>query len=139
MSSASHQLFAAGLLTDALGAERAIEFVVAARETVAEFADEHGVDSVFRAGLAAGDVVAGVIGTERIAFDVWGHPSRLAVALAAVARPGGVLVDDTVVDAVGEEWSFEPDPGLVGLGGERLTGSYLGERERAPQAELGQT
>lgn len=135
MSSASQQLFAAGLRTDDLGAEQAVDFVSEARHTAREFGEAHSVEVVFRAGLAAGDVVAGVIGTERIAFDVWGHPSRLAVALGAVAHPGGVLVDDAVVDAVGDSWGFEHDPGLVGLGGERLTGSYLRERKQASTAD----
>lgn len=141
-SSASQQLFAAGLRTDELGAERALEFVSTARHAVAEFGESREVEVKYRAGLAAGDVVAGIIGTERMAFDVWGHPSRLAVALAAVAQPGEVLVDETVAAAIGDSWQLEAAQDLVGLGGESLAGLYVrgpsepaDEQSRPPSGE----
>jgi class 3 adenylate cyclase len=135
LSSASQQVFATGLQTDDLGAERAVDFVSAAREAAVRFGELHEVETEFRAGLAAGDVVAGVVGTERMAFDVWGHPSRLAVALGAVAQPGDVLVDDAVAEAVGDHWQLEQDMDLVGLGGENLAGSYLRGRRDTSGAD----
>jgi class 3 adenylate cyclase len=68
-------------------------------------------------GLASGYVVTGVVGTERVAFNVWGNPRRRAETLATVAGASEILVDPTVASHVGDEWAVDPVIGLVGLDG----------------------
>lgn len=43
-----------------------------------------------RVGLASGTVMAGVIGTERFSFDVWGDTVNTASRMASEAEPGAV-------------------------------------------------
>ena len=121
-SSASQQVFAAGLQSADLGAKAAVEMAVAARERTTASSEADEIGFAFRAGLAAGDVVGGVVGSERLAFEVWGEPPRVAVALAGVAADGEILVGESVHDAVGADWRLERVAGLTDLSGDPLPG-----------------
>jgi adenylate cyclase len=55
----------------------ALEMRAAARKTAARF----GVELTLRIGIAMGPVMAGVIGTKKFSYDVWGDPVNLAARL----------------------------------------------------------
>jgi HAMP domain-containing protein len=121
-STATQALYAIGLQVEGEEAGRAVEFAVAAQAWIAEATEGAGLVITSHFGLAAGDVFAGVVGTERIAFNVWGAPRRDAATLAAVASPGQILVDPAVASQISDEWAVEPVPELVDLAGKRLKG-----------------
>jgi len=86
---------------------RAVGFAVAARDLIRALGARDEIETAFRAGLAAGDVVTGVVGADRMYFDVWGAPRLRAAELADEAEPGQILVDATVADAGGDDWVGE--------------------------------
>jgi class 3 adenylate cyclase len=131
-SASSRLIYVAGLDTRELEANRAAAFVSAARAAARAFASSNAVQLEFSAGLAAGEVMAGVVGTERLGFGVWGDPPRRAVTREAVAQPDQILVDDVVADAIGDDWPIERVTGLMSLSGEPLSSWELGEP--APEA-----
>ena len=122
VSSATQYIAVAGLNTENDAADKAVAFAVDVREWLSEAGSNVGVEIVTRIGLASGDVVTGVVGTERLAFNVWGNPRRRAETLAAVARGSEILVDPTVASHVSEEWAVDPALGLVGVDGAPLEG-----------------
>lgn len=61
-----------------------------------------------RVGLAAGPVVAGVIGRRKFAYDVWGDSVNLASRLQAAGRPGCILVAEPVASRGGDRFRFGP-------------------------------
>jgi class 3 adenylate cyclase len=130
-STATEHLYATGLksedeppgeVTEPGPESRAAEFVMHVGEWIREAAESTGLGFEFRGGLAAGDVVAGVVGTDRIAFTVWGTPRRRAVELASVAKPDQILVDQAVAAGIGDTWLVEPMADLVDFKGGRLDG-----------------
>ena len=122
VSSATEYTAVAGLDSEDDDAASAVEFAVAVQEWLERASDGLGVVITTRAGLASGDVVTGVVGTERLTFNVWGNPRRRAATLAGVAGRSEILVDPTVASHVGEEWAVDPVPGLVGLDGVEIDG-----------------
>ncbi len=124
-SSADHHLFTAGLGSTDDGAAPAADFVVRAKRVLAEIADDVTVEVSFRAGLATGDMATGLVGSTQLSFGLWGEPPRRALALDAVAAPGQVLIDPSVVDALGDRWRVEPVGDLVDLGGAPLAAAEL--------------
>lgn len=122
VSSATEYIAVAGLDTDDDEAGKAVDFAVAVRDWLDHAGSEVGVVIATRIGLASGDVVTGVIGTDRVAFNVWGNPRRRATVLASVARSNEILVDPTVASHVGSEWAVDPAVGLVGLDGAAIDG-----------------
>jgi class 3 adenylate cyclase len=62
----------------------------------------------FRIGLHCGPVVAGVIGTRRFIYDVWGDTVNLASRMESLGVPGRVQVTGAVVDRLQDTFRFEP-------------------------------
>jgi class 3 adenylate cyclase len=109
------ELYLCGLEQDDAQVASATEFVLVAIAKVPEIGAEFGQALTARAGMSAGDVATGVIGTRQPSFGVWGDPPGTAVTLAALARPGQVLADSTVVAQLGREWHVGPLEKLPGL------------------------
>ncbi|MGI9643248.1 MAG: adenylate/guanylate cyclase domain-containing protein, partial [Acidimicrobiia bacterium] len=68
-------------------------------------------------GIASGDMVAGVMGTERLTVDVIGAPRQIAGSLSQAADQRQVLVDAEVASRLGESWAVERVSGLEDVGG----------------------
>ena len=67
-----------------------------------------GLDLQIRVGLASGPVMAGVIGTDRFSYDVWGETVNLASRLESHGLPGKVHVSGEVQRALRDKFVFEP-------------------------------
>jgi class 3 adenylate cyclase len=77
-----------------------------------------------RVGLHAGPVVAGIIGSRKFAFDVWGDTVNLASRLESTAVPGRLHVSQVVADALSGEFVLEPR-GQIELKGKGATSTWF--------------
>ena len=84
-------------------ARMALSMQAAADATGAEF----GVGLRLRIGMALGPVMAGVIGSQRFGYDVWGDPVNLAARLETSGEVGKIQVSAAFRDALGEAFAFE--------------------------------
>jgi adenylate cyclase len=85
-------------------AEMALEMldvVEAARRTVGE-------PLQLRIGLHTGGLVAGVIGTSKFAYDVWGDAVNTAKRMETYSLPGRIHVSAATRVALGDRFRFEP-------------------------------
>src|SRR5437899_1152333 len=60
-----------------------------------------------RVGLHSGAVMAGVIGTRKFAYDVWGDTVNIAARMEAASQPNRVLASAVTVKALGSDYAFE--------------------------------
>jgi len=60
--------------------------------TVERLRAENGLAISLRIGMACGPVMAGVIGTRKFSYDVWGDPVNLASRLEGQSVPGRILI-----------------------------------------------
>ncbi len=73
-------------------AERLVRLGLAMLETAAQVRADTGLEVQMRVGIACGPVMAGVIGTNKFSYDVWGDTVNLAARLESIGKPGRVLV-----------------------------------------------
>jgi len=76
-------------------------------DCIARLRAETGLNINIRVGLASGPVTAGVIGTRKFSYDVWGDPVNLASRLEGLATPGRVLVCPACRSKLGDAFEFE--------------------------------
>lgn len=69
-------------------AELALDMLAAAGRV----GSDTGVEIKLRIGIAAGPVMAGVIGVSKFAYDVWGNTVNLAARLERLATSGQILL-----------------------------------------------
>ena len=97
-------------------AEAVAELALRMLEAVERLNREAGTAFQVRIGMHTGPVVAGVIGTHKFTYDVWGDTVNVASRLEAHGLPGRVHVSDEVRRALGHRYEFEPR-GAIGLRG----------------------
>ncbi len=121
-SSTARYVFALGLDVEAPEANKGVAFASDVRAAFGELSDELGVAITCRVGLSAGQVVQGIVGSDRMAFTVWGVPLNDATDLSMASAPDEIVVDAAVAGRLDDEWSLEPMDELVDISGGRLDG-----------------
>jgi class 3 adenylate cyclase len=83
-----------------------------------------------RVGIHAGALVAGIVGTSRFAYDVWGDTVNTASRLETTSEPGGIHVSAEVAALLEPRFVCEPR-GVVDLKGKGTVETYflVGRRE----------
>jgi adenylate cyclase len=76
-------------------------------ELVERLSAAHGVDLKIRVGIASGPLMAGVIGTDKFSYDVWGETVNLASRLESHGVPGEIQVSGAVKKALDDRFVFE--------------------------------
>ena len=73
----------------------------------ANWREAHGLSLPIRIGLASGPVVGGVIGQQRILFDLWGDTVNTAARMQSTGVPGRIQVSESTVARTSERFEFE--------------------------------
>lgn len=103
-------------------------------DTVARLRIETGLSIYLRVGMASGPVMAGVIGTRKFSYDVWGDPVNLASRLEGQSSPGRILICPGCRSKLGEDFLYEARGPIEIKGiGAQETWFLLGEKPRAAQ------
>lgn len=71
-----------------------------------------------RIGIAAGPVVAGVVGKHKFSFEVWGEAVTIAEQLEAEGLAGAILISESVRREIGDTWHCRQHPPLMSRGRE---------------------
>lgn len=61
-----------------------------------------------RIGIHSGPVIAGVIGTNRFSYDLWGDTVNIASRMESQGVPGMIQVTEAVYQTLADDYVFEP-------------------------------
>ena len=75
-----------------------------------------GLPLDIRIGMASGPMMAGVIGTKKFSYDVWGDPVNLASRLESASTPGRILMCPNCNDEIENTFTLE-SRGLIDIKG----------------------
>jgi class 3 adenylate cyclase len=92
-----------------------------------------------RIGMHTGTVVAGIIGTHKFIYDVWGDTVNIASRLEAGGAPGRIQVSEETRAKLAHRYEFEPRGAIKLRGrGRAVTWFLTGRKADAPvNAEMG--
>ncbi|MDP4021888.1 adenylate/guanylate cyclase domain-containing protein [Methylobacterium sp. NEAU 140] len=136
-----HYFAACGLTVPRLDhAARAIEFADAVAGEIRLIAAEHGLELSMRAAVASGEVHAGLVGSSRFVYDVWGKPLNVVRGLLQSAGIDEIRITAAVFNQLGTDSGFEPRPAAESAVGEiacfgRAAILPAGEAARRPPAD----
>jgi class 3 adenylate cyclase len=87
--------------------ERCARMAFGMMEAVSLVARDMQLPLSLRAGLHMGPAIAGVLGRERLAYDIWGETVNLASRLESSGRPGRLHMLASVAARLGGSYSLE--------------------------------
>jgi adenylate cyclase len=116
-------------------AEAIADFALAMLDTLEALNPTLDVPFAIRVGIHTGPVVAGVIGSHRFLYDIWGDSVNLASRLESHSLPGRIHVSPQVSRALASRYELEPR-GLINLRGiGKIRTSFLtGRKSGTPGA-----
>jgi adenylate cyclase len=102
---------------------------LAMRTVVADVSQQYGEDLKIRIGFHSGNVVAGVIGMHKFAYDVWGDTVNTASAMESRGLANEIQVSQASFMRLSEHFLFERR-GTIALKGNQHVETYLLRGER---------
>lgn len=104
-------------------AHAAADLALAMLGATARLADKLGKQVQLRIGLHSGPAIAGVIGSQKVFYDVWGDTVNTASRLESQGEIGRIQVTEDVKNMLGSSYEFEPR-GLVDFKGKGPINTY---------------
>jgi len=105
-------------------------------DTVAGLTDSRGRAVPLRIGMASGPVVAGVVGSQRFFYDVWGDAVNVASRMQSTSAVGRIQVPEPVYRRLRDRFVFE-ERGDVDVKGKGVMRTwYLVGRDNQPTLAL---
>jgi class 3 adenylate cyclase len=99
---------------------------------LAEFNRDRGTNLQIRIGLNSGPVVAGVIGSIKFIYDLWGDTVNLASRMESTGVPGAIQVTESVYRELGGEYKFE-ERGPIEVKGKGKLHTWILREEGVPE------
>jgi len=113
-------------------AEAIAEAALALQQEIVWHEAPNGETFSLRIGLNTGPVVAGVIGTSKFSYDLWGEAVNTAWQMEACGTPGCIQVNQTTYAKLRDKYIFE-DRGEFYVKGKGEVKTYFLKGRRRPE------
>lgn len=105
-------------------AEAVADMALDMQDAIAKFNQHTGESIAMRIGISTGPVVAGVIGTKKFIYDLWGDTVNTASRMESQGISGCIQVTETTHTCLHQAFQFEPR-GAIDIKGKGEMVTYL--------------
>ena len=88
-------------------AQKIADFALDMQEFISRYSAETGHNISMRTGIHSGTVVAGIVGTSKFSYDLWGDVVNVASRLESTGKPGIIQVSEAVRFRLEDDYTFE--------------------------------
>jgi len=88
-------------------AQQIAAFALDMQHAINDYAERSGRDIAMRTGIHTGTVVAGIVGTSKFSYDLWGDVVNIASRMESSSEPGNIQVSDAVRVRLQDDFCFE--------------------------------
>jgi class 3 adenylate cyclase len=104
--------------------EQMMRMAIRMIEISREFSNEKGINLRLRVGLNSGPVVAGIIGSRKFIYDLWGDTVNLASRMESHGLPDAIQVTRPVFEKMRKDYNFE-ERGSIDVKGKGATETWI--------------
>jgi class 3 adenylate cyclase/hemoglobin-like flavoprotein len=121
--------------------KRTVDFALATIEIIPRLNVKYNSALALRIGIHTGPVTAGVVGTQRLGYSIWGETAYIASSLQNKADLNYILLTQSVYERIADTYTFIQNPVIKIQGlGEVETWTLVTTRKLVPtQVELVQS
>ncbi|MEC4982829.1 MAG: adenylate/guanylate cyclase domain-containing protein [Oscillatoria sp. PMC 1068.18] len=105
-------------------AEAIAEMALKMQAEMQKFSAKHGEVFKIRVGINTGEVVAGVIGTKKFIYDLWGDAVNTASRMESHGIPGMIQVSATTYEILQNKYEFK-EQGCIPIKGKGKMMTYI--------------
>lgn len=104
--------------------ERLANFSLALKEEIVKLNEETGLDLALRIGMASGTVIAGIVGSKKFIYDLWGDVVTLAAFLESSSEVGHIQISEEMAHSLHSSFDLE-ERGLMAVKGKKPIKTYF--------------
>ena len=98
---------------------------------ITEFCTDTGQTLSIRIGINTGPVIAGIIGTKKFIYDLWGDTVNIASRMESHGLPGSIQVTEVTYERLRQQYLFE-ERGPIQVKGRGQMNCYLLKAKKEP-------